>query len=132
MEELDWPDGARLIDVERDGKLSEITTLQAGDLVSVVAPAAQVSALEELFGPAAADGEMTLDASATLGDLQDYYGVDVPAGWPRETTVGRYAEAVLLGRAASGDVVALGRLRLNVRQSTAGSIRSFSLQLGRR
>jgi cell volume regulation protein A len=132
VDELDWPDGARLIDVERNGRLVDTAALQPGDLVSIVAPASRVSVLEELFGPAAVEGEMTLDASATLGDLQDYYGIDVPAGQPRETTVGRYAEAVLHGRAASGDVVRLGRLCLRVRESTAGSIRSFSLQLGKR
>ncbi len=130
--ELDWPQGTRVIDVERDGKPVEVTQLHGGDLIAVVAPADEVSALEELFGPASADGEMTLAASATLGDLEDYYGVAVPAGLPRETTIGRYAERLLRGRAATGDIVVLGRLSLRVRESNAGSVRSFSLQLPRR
>ena len=132
LDELDWPEGARVIDVERDGQIVQTAALRRGDLVAVVAPAAHVSALEEMFGPAAADGEMTLAASATLGDLEDYYGAPVPAGLPRETTIGRYAEQVLRGRAASGDIIVLGRLSLRVRESSAGSVRSFSLQLARR
>jgi cell volume regulation protein A len=132
LDELDWPDGARVIDIERDGRIVEAPSLRSGDLVAVVAPAAQVGALEELFGPAAADGEMTLDASATLGDLQDYYGVEVPAGWPRETTSGHFAGQVLRGRAATGDVVVLGGLNLRVREASAGRVRSFSMQLARR
>jgi cell volume regulation protein A len=130
--QLDWPDGVRVIDVERNGSLVATEELRSGDLVAVVAPAAQVSALEELFAPAAADGEMSLAASATLGDLEDYYGVAVPAGYSRDMTVGRYAERMLRGRAATGDIVVLGRLSLRVRESSAGSVRAFSLQLARR
>ena len=132
LDELDWPDGARIIDIERDGRLVEASALRSGDLVAVVAPAAQVSTFEELFGPAAADGALTLDASATLGDLQDYYGVAVPEGRSRETTIGRHAEQVLRGRAATGDIIVLDGLSLRVRASSAGSVRSFSMQLTRR
>jgi cell volume regulation protein A len=132
LEDLEWPPGARLIDVERDGMLVEPPALRSGDIVAVVAPAQQVSALEELFGPAPADGEMTLDASATLGDLQDYYGVTVPAGLPRETTIGSYAGRALRGRAASGDIIVLGSLSLRVREASGGTVRSFSLPLARR
>ena len=132
LDELDWPEGSRLIEIERAGRILEPTELRSGDLVAVVAPAEQVDALEEIFAPAAVDGELTLAASATLGDLQDYYGVEVPDGLQRDTTLGGYATRLLRGRAASGDAIALGSLRLRVRESSAGVVRSFSLLLTRR
>jgi cell volume regulation protein A len=131
LDDLDWPDGSRLIELERGGRIVGPTDLRSGDVVAVVAPAEQVSALEELFAPAAADGELTLRAEATLGDLQDYYGVEVPEGLSRNTTLGAYAARVLRGRAASGDAITLGGLRLRVRESSAGVVRSFSLRLRR-
>ncbi len=132
LDDLDWPEGARLIELERAGRIVEPTELRSGDLVAVVAPAEQVGALEEIFAPAAVDGELTLAASATLGDLQDYYGAEVPHGLQRETTLGIYAARLLRGRAASGDTITLGGLRLRVRESSAGVVRSFSLLLKRR
>jgi cell volume regulation protein A len=132
LDELDWPEGARLIELERAGRIFEPTELRSGDLVAVVAPAEQVGALEEIFAPAVVDGELTLAASATLGDLQDYYGVEIPQGLQRDTTLGAYAARLLRGRAASGDAIALGGLRLRVRESSAGVVRSFSLLLKRR
>jgi cell volume regulation protein A len=132
LDELDWPEGARLIELERAGRIVEPTELRSGDLVAVVAPAEQIGALEEIFAPAATDGELTLAASATLGDLQDYYGVEIPEGLQRDTTLGAYVARLLRGRAASGDAIALGGLRLRVRESSAGVVRSFSLLLKRR
>ncbi|HSQ09531.1 MAG TPA: potassium/proton antiporter [Burkholderiaceae bacterium] len=132
LDELDWPEGARLVELERAGRIVEPTELRSGDLVAVVAPAEQVGALEEIFAPAAVDGELTLAASATLGDLQDYYGVEIPEGLQRDTTLAAYVSRLLRGRAASGDAVARGSLRLRVRESSAGVVRSFSLLLKRR
>jgi len=132
LDEIDWPEGSRLIELERGGRIVEPATLRSGDLVAVVAPAEQVGALEELFAPASADGELTLAASATLGDLQDYYGVELPPELPRDMTLDAYAVRLLRGRAASGDVLALGGLRLRVREASAGVVRSFSLALTRR
>jgi cell volume regulation protein A len=132
LDDLDWPEGARLIELERAGRIVEPTELRSGDVVAVVAPAEQVDALEEIFAPAAVDGELTLAASATLGDLQDYYGVEVPHGLQRDTTLGAYAARLLRGRAASGDAIALGSLRLRVRESSAGVVRSFSPLLKKR
>ena len=131
LDEIDWPEGSRLIELERGGRIVEPATLRSGDLVAVVAPAEQVGALEELFAPASADGELTLAASATLGDLQDYYGVELPPELPRDMTLDAYAVRLLRGRAASGDVLALGGLRLRVREASAGVVRSFSLALTR-
>jgi cell volume regulation protein A len=132
LDEIDWPEGSRLIELERGGRIVEPATLRSGDLVAVVAPAEQVGALEELFAPASADGELTLAASATLGDLQDYYGVELPPELLRDMTLDAYAARLLRGRAASGDVLALGGLRLRVREASAGVVRSFSLALMRR
>jgi NhaP-type Na+/H+ and K+/H+ antiporter len=133
LAELDWPVGARLIDVERDGALTDSPrALRAGDVVSVVAPAEQVQALEDLFGPGEADGAMTLDAEATLGDLADYYGVPVPRGVARETSLAAYAAHALRGRAATGDVLVLGPLSLRVLDARGGRVRTFSLTFERR
>ncbi len=132
FDDLEWPPDSRLIEIERAGRLIEPADLRGGDVVAAIAPAEQVSVLEELFGPAAAAGELTLAASATLGDLQDYYGVDLPPGLARDTTLGAYAAHVLRGRAANGDPVPLAGLRLRVRESSAGVVRSFSLQLTQR
>jgi cell volume regulation protein A len=133
LDDMEWPPGARLIDVERDGRLLPTpAALLPGDLVSVVAPVEQVAALEELFGPAGADGELTLDAAATLGDLEDYYGAPVPAGFARTLTLGDYATRALRGRAASGDLLVLGGVTLRVREARGGRVQSFSLALARR
>jgi NhaP-type Na+/H+ and K+/H+ antiporter len=131
VQEVDWPAGSRMVEVLRGGRVVEPKALQRGDLVAVVAPTEQVGALEELFGPAAAAGELTLDASATLGDLCDFYGAELPAGASTSTALAEYAERVLRGRAASGDLIVLGGLKLRVRESSAGRIRSLSLQLAR-
>jgi potassium/hydrogen antiporter len=131
VQDVDWPAGSRMVEVLRGGRVVEPKALQRGDLVAVVAPTEQVGALEELFGPAAAAGELTLDASATLGDLCDFYGAELPAGASTSTALAEYAERVLRGRAASGDLIVLGGLKLRVRESSAGRIRSLSLQLAR-
>lgn len=132
LDDIDWPEGSRLIELERAGRIVEPTELHSGDLVAVVAPAEQVGALEEIFAPAEVDGELSLAASATLGDLQDYYGVEVPAGLSRDMALDAYATRMLRGRAATGDLIELGGLRLRVRESSAGVVRSFSLLLKRR
>ncbi len=130
-QDIDWPAGSRMVEVLRGGNIVEPKALLGGDLVAVVAPTEQIGTLEELFGPAAAAGELTLDACATLGDLCDFYGAELPAGVATETTLADYAQRVLRGRAASGDRIVLGGLTLRVRESSAGRIRSLSLQLAR-
>jgi cell volume regulation protein A len=128
-DELELSPGARVVEVVRDGRVAAVQTLQAGDVVAIIAPDPAVADLEELFAPAAPAQEFSLDAQTTLGDLRDYYGLQVPADAAAEQTVGAFLRARLHGRPAVGDSVREGRVCLSVRQATGGRIRRVGLRL---
>ncbi len=79
LADVDWPDQVRVVEVCRDGAILEVERLLAGDLVTVVAPEAVIRELEALFGAPAPGGELTLDPAATVGDLFEYDGRELPA-----------------------------------------------------
>jgi cell volume regulation protein A len=133
VEDLAWPRGMRLIDVVREGQVLERpTALRAGDLVTVVSPAALVAEIEGMFRESADSGELIFNTQTRLGDLSDYYGIGVPLGCTAETTLGEFARAKLRGRPAAGDVIRLGAVELVVRESAAGRVRSLGLRLRHR
>lgn len=132
LDELDLPDGARVIEVVRQGLAVQAQTLQAGDVVAIIAPDQVVSELEELFAPAPAAQEFSLDAATTLGDLRDYYGLSIPGDATAEQSVGTFVRARLRGRPAVGDRLVVGRVILSVRQSSGGAIRRVGLRVAPR
>jgi cell volume regulation protein A len=129
LDELDLPGGARVVEIVRGGHSIAGTTLAAGDVVAVLARDETVGELEELFAPAPAIPEWSLDAATTLGDLRDYYGLEIPAGATAAQSVGDFLRAKLRGRPAIGDRVAVGRVVLAVRQAAGGTIRRVGLRV---
>jgi cell volume regulation protein A len=130
--DLELPEGARVVEVVRDGRAAAVQTLQAGDVVAMLAPDEAVDDLEEMFAPAPAAQEFSLDAATTLGDLRDYYGLQIPDGAAAEQTIGAFLRARLHGRPAVGDTVRQGRVCLSVRQASGGHIRRVGLRLAAR
>jgi cell volume regulation protein A len=130
--EIELPAGARFVEVVRDGQALEQPRLRAGDVVAMLAPDEAVGDLEEMFAPGPAAQEFSLDAATTLGDLRDYYGLDIPPDASAADSVGSFLRARLHGRPAVGDRVALGRVTLSVRQASGGRIRRVGLRLQRR
>ena len=126
---VELPPGARVVEVVRDGRVAAVPALRAGDLVAIIAPDEAVADLEEMFAPAPAAQEFSLDAATTLGDLRDYYGLPVPEGADAVQTVGAFLRARLHGRPAAGDTVRDGRMCLSVRQAAGGEIRRVGLRL---
>ena len=126
---IELPAGARVVEVVREGRAADARTLRAGDVVAVIVADDAVADLEELFAPAPAGQEFPLDAATTLGDLRDYYGLQVPPGTRPEQSVGQFLRARLHGRPAVGDSVRLDRVCLTVRQAAGGTIRRVGLRL---
>jgi cell volume regulation protein A len=118
-----------VVEVVRAGRALAAAQLQAGDVVAIIAPDDAVADLEEMFAPAPAAQEFSLDASTTLGDLRDYYGLRIPAGIRPDATVGEFLRLRLHGRPAVGDSVREGRVRLSVRQAAGGTIRRVGLRV---
>jgi cell volume regulation protein A len=131
-QEVELPAGARVVEVVRDGRVAAVQRLQAGDVVAILAPDEAVADLEEMFAPAPPAQEFSLDASTTLGDLRDYYGVQVADGAAAERTVGAFLRERLHGRPAVGDCIRLGRVSLSVRQAAGGTIRRVGLRVAPR
>jgi len=129
---LELPPGARVVEVVRDGRAAAAQTLRAGDVVAMIAPDEAVADLEEMFAPAPAAQEFSLDAATTLGDLRDYYGLRIPDGVAAEQAVGEFLRTRLHGRPAVGDSVREGRVCLSVRQAAGGRIRRVGLRLAPR
>jgi cell volume regulation protein A len=131
-DDLDLPPGARVVEVVRDGRAVAAQRLEAGDVVAMIAPDDVVNDLEEMFAPAPAEQEFSLDAATTLGDLRDYYGMQIPDGVAAEETIGAFLRARLHGRPAVGDSLREGRVCLSVRQATGGHIRRVGLRVAPR
>jgi cell volume regulation protein A len=132
VEDIELPPGVRVVEVVRDGRASAAAALKAGDVVAIIAPDEAVADLEEMFAPAPAAQEFSLDAPTTLGDLRDYYGMQVPDGAAAEQSIGEFLRARLHGRPAVGDSVREGRVCLSVRQAAGGRIRRVGLRVAPR
>jgi cell volume regulation protein A len=126
---VDWPDEVRVVEVCRNGAILRVERLLADDLVTVVAPEAVIRLLEGLFGPPAPGGELTLDPAATVGDLFDYYGRELPADAAHAMPLTEFVSRRLHRRAAAGDALDVNGLTLTVRQSEHGAVRRVGLRL---
>jgi potassium/hydrogen antiporter len=129
LEDIEWPQGVRIVEIGREGRAIEPDTLHANDVVSVVTPVKAIAELEDMFGPPPAAGELALAPNATLGELTDYYGVPLPADAAANTLLTDFMQRRLRGRAAAGDRVEIGSLTLSVRQAIAGEVRRVGLRL---
>jgi len=126
---IDWPEQVRLVEVCREDCIVAVERLQAGDLVTVIATEAALPELEVLFGPPAPVGELTLDPSASIGDLFEYYGAPLPADADPGTMLTEFVARRLHGRAAAGDRLDVNGLTLTVRQAGHGVVRRVGLRL---
>jgi cell volume regulation protein A len=131
-EAIEFPQRARVIEVVRDGRAIEARELQAGDVVAMIAPDDVVADLEEMFAPAPPAQEFSLDAATTLGDLRDYYGLQIPEPATADQTVGAFLRARLHRRPAVGDSIRIERVCLSVRQASGGTIRRVGLRVAPR
>jgi len=128
-EDLQWPHGARIVDILRDGTSVPEALLQAGDIAAFITPARAIDELEEMFAPAAPAGEWQLAGSVILQDLADFYGVTLPADATAGESVAAFLERRMRGRPAIGDRVTVGTLLLTVRRASEGKVRRVSLRL---
>ena len=129
LADVGWPEQVRVVEVCRDGAILKVDRLREDDLVTVVAPEAVIRELEGLFGPPAPGGELTLDPAATVGDLFDYYGRELPADAGHGTALTEFVSRRLHRRAAAGDALTVNGLTLTVRQSEHGAARRIGLRL---
>jgi len=129
---IEFPDGVRVVEVVRDGRAVTVPALRAGDVVAIIAPDEVVADLEEMFAPAPSAQEFSLDAATTLGDLRDYYGLQIPDGAAAGQSVGDLLRQQLHGRPATGDRIAVGRVVLSVRQASGGVVRRVGLRVAPR
>jgi cell volume regulation protein A len=126
---MEWPEQVRMVEVCRDDRIGAVERLRAGDLITVVATEAALPELEVLFGPPAPVGELTLDPSASIGDLFEYYGATLPADADPAMKLTAFVARRLHGRAAAGDVLDMNGLTLTVRQAGDGIVRRVGLRL---
>ncbi|MGZ8272515.1 MAG: potassium/proton antiporter [Burkholderiaceae bacterium] len=129
LADVDWPDQVRVVEVCRQGIILKVDRLLAGDLVTVVAPEAVIRELEALFGSPAPGGELTLDPAATVGDLFDYYGRELPTDGDHGMPLTEFVSRRLHRRAAVGDAINVNGLKLTVRQGEHGVARRVGLRL---
>ncbi len=127
VEQLRFPADARIVEVVREGQATAASTLESGDVVAMLAVDDAVAELEEMFAPAPAAQEFAFDAQTRLGDLRDYYGLQIPGDATAEQTVGAFLRARLRGRPAIGDRLQIGRVILSVRRASGGVIRRVGL-----
>jgi cell volume regulation protein A len=142
MEGLVFPKGVRVIGVARAGVLrdpAQVQTLMPGDAVYVFMRGEDVPALSHLFMPEPRVeslrereffGDFVLDARASLAQVCEVYGAEVPpevAGLTlRETLVRRFK-----GRPVVGDRLHLGDIELVVREMANGEVSKVGLVLHR-
>jgi cell volume regulation protein A len=126
---IEWPEQVRLVEVCRGDRIVEAERLRPGDVVTVIATEAALPELEVLLGPPAPVGELTLDPSASIGDLFEYYGATLPADAEPATKLTEFVARRLHRRAAAGDVLDVSGLTLTVRQAGDGVVRRVGLRL---
>lgn len=138
--QLPLPRRARVVTVVRDGTIQrreELTRLERGDYVLVIAPPEHVAKLDRLFmaraqrrgrRATAALGDFAFPADTPLSALSNAYGVAFPTEAAADS-VDAYLRARLGSRAFVGERVPAGEMELVVREVERGRIVSVGLVL---
>lgn len=133
--DLALPATCRITAVVRAGTVrapEEIGFLQGGDYVHVLAPAADVERLSQVFSETAYAseheffGDFILDGGAKLADVAFLYGFN--AGEHGDWTVAQYVDQAFHKRPVVGDAVRFDRVELVVREIEQGQIRRVGLK----
>jgi cell volume regulation protein A len=139
LDHLPIPEDVSIACVLRNDRVEapgRITTLLAGDRIFVIAPAAQVDALNRAFiAPHHPDrleehkffGDLVLDADAGLGDIAQFYGVEIPAG-AEAVSLGDYLQRIFRKRPVVGDRLKVGRVEFVVREMQGGRVTRVGLK----
>ena len=139
LRDLPLPPQASLGGVLRDGKVEApqtLSKLQAGDRVYVIASTGDVDVLNRQFiAPHHPDrleehkffGDLVLDASASLGDVAAFYGIDMPKG-AENVSLADYLQRVFRKRPVVGDRVKAGRVEFVVREVLNGRVARVGLK----
>jgi len=139
--DLDLPEGASLAGLFRHGArlpLSAWTAIEGDDVASLIARAADVERLADLFaaepqtGPLASRtvyGDFVLEGAARLGDVAQFYEIPIPPADAGLTLEEHLRRRALRKRPVPGDSVTLGRLRLTVREMDGDRITKVGLKL---
>lgn len=113
--------------------------LEPGDLVYVFTEPKAVPAINRLFDPHAGPqrlderrfyGFFTLDAAAPLGSVADAYGLPIEEA-ARGLTLAQFMTRRFHGRPVPGDLAALGKAELIVRETEGGEVTKVGLRLRR-
>jgi cell volume regulation protein A len=137
---LELPDGMQIMAVMRDGVPQPLRPglgFAPGDYVYVLAQPKLLPQVNKLFDPHQAPdrleehryfGDFVLHGDATLGDLADVYGLEVPQDKSADT-LAAYLDELFHGRVVVGDRASLGSAVLVVREMQEGRVSRVGLKL---
>lgn len=118
-------------------RLREVDKLLPGDILYVLTRAADLSGLNRLFSkpPLGSDakrqrffGEFEINGEALLGDLAALYSLPVPPG-QAQTSLSDFISRELHTRPVVGDQIAVGPVRLIVKELEGNAIKRVGLKL---
>ena len=137
---LELPEGIQIMAVMRDGvpqPLGRELAFKPGDYVYVLAQPKFLPQANKIFDPHQAPdrleehryfGDFVLNGEATLADLGDVYGLDIPQGQASKT-LAAYLNERFHGRVVVGDRASLGNAVLVVREMREGLVSQVGLKL---
>ncbi len=137
---LELPEGVQIMAVMREGAPQALRPelgFAPGDYVYVLAQPKRLPHVNKLFDPHQAPdrleehryfGDFVLNGEATLADLGDVYGLEVPASHAYKT-LAAYLDERFHGRAVIGDRASLGNAVLVVREMQEGRVSRVGLKL---
>jgi cell volume regulation protein A len=137
---LELPEGMQIMAVMRDGAPQPLRPelgFKPGDYVYMLAQPKFLAQANKVFDPHQAPerleehryfGDFVLNGDATLGDVADVYGLDVPQGYAGQT-LAAYLDERFHGRVVVGDRASLGNAVLVVREMQEGRVSRVGLKL---
>jgi cell volume regulation protein A len=140
MATLELPEGIQIMAVMREGvrqALGPELAFKPGDYVYVLAQPKFLPEANKLFDPHQAPdrleehryfGDFVLNGDATLADLADVYGLDIPEHHAGKT-LAAYLDQRFHGRVVVGDRASLGNAVVVVREMHEGRVSRVGLKL---
>lgn len=137
---LELPEGVQIMALMRDGvpqALRPEVPFKPGDYVYVLAQPKELPQVNKLFDPHQAPerleehryfGDFVLNAEATLSDLADVYGLEVPPEHA-DKSLAAYLDTLFHGRVVVGDRASLGSAVLVVREMQGAAVSRVGLKL---